>query len=253
MKRSYLVAVFVAVTVLVAGAVSGCGGKGDGGTSSRDGGKTTALEGIWNKTKTTDGSPASGSAIKFVGDVFYTNAADQNATKYRFVLVDDKQVTLTPIVIKDQIEMDDTSKTTTKQYRLDADTLVLESYGTWVRGSEADAKAAETAADDEAAAEECGKTRAAFDRLYELESGGNPSGGAAEQEALKALAGGTYEQLLAQFKKMEAAGVIGSTYSMNFPYSGEHAWGTSCLSGGKYSIVWDGANLVRVECSIHKD
>jgi hypothetical protein len=119
-------AVVLALLLIAVLALVGCG-SGSGASSSK-----SDLEGVWNKTKTTDGSPSSGSSIKFEGDVFYTDATDLKTTHYR-VVKGDKTLTLTPIVVKDQIETDDASKSRDILYTLDGDTLVLAEYGTWER------------------------------------------------------------------------------------------------------------------------
>ena len=134
--RSAVILAFLMVAVL---ALAGCGdGAGAAGGQAGNSSKSD-LEGIWKMTKFTDGDPSTaGISIKFEGDIAIMGGTDEvtdgtGGGRYRFVLLDDTQMTLTPIVSKDGLEFDDPEKMLTKHYKLEGDTLTLESYGTYER------------------------------------------------------------------------------------------------------------------------
>ena len=133
---------FLLVGVL---ALSGCGGSAGAlsGSSSDN-----ALVGEW--------VGENGSTIKFTEDVFYTNAKDEKSTHYRYAVLDDESISLTPIVEKNGVEFDDDSKTRTEHYNLKSDTLNLESYGSgYHRAGTPEAEAASKSKDDASAKKEC--------------------------------------------------------------------------------------------------
>lgn len=126
--------VALALVLVIALALAGCGGVN---ASSSAGSAKNQFAGDWVQTAGTDGvvqmDESRRDPMKMSEDVLDLAPDDPKyPIRYRYS-ADGTQMTITPIIIKDQIEMDDTSRTRSIHYTLDGDKLILEDYGTYER------------------------------------------------------------------------------------------------------------------------
>lgn len=214
------------VALAIAVMLTGCGG----GATSTDGGASSdnPLVGTW--------VGADGDTIEFTEDVFYPNPGKESAnpyavSSYRYVVVDDTTLNLTPIVNKNGVEFDDSDKTGTEHYNLDGDMLNLESYGDgYYREGTAEGDKAQATANTEADEDVCvgyrGQVRwavwdYAMDKDYFVLSEADGSQIDISNAEFKNM---TYEQMVAFLVDNDALTIE--------PATDEHAAGTGGSKGG---------------------
>ncbi len=254
----------VAACLFATIALAGCG------ASTEDVAPGGPLVGEWVDT--------SGSAVRFTGDVFFTSAVSEARDRFRYRVVSGGKLSLTPIVVQDGVELDQTDRMRLESYTLDGDTLTLASRGTYYRqgsaaltealaSSEASRAGQASSAQARLALDACRVVRdcysGAFDVWFEQaypdrQGYGYTIGQYIRYkrlnlkwgfEKLKREVGAGYAAVVQAYE----SDVLSEEYASKPEFI---AWIESgvCPSSGTYKTVWklDSERVPRIFCSVHE-
>lgn len=218
-----------------------------------------------------------GGTVTFTEDVFSTNAGGRGI-RYRYRVVSENRMTLTPIVIENGVETDDTEKMRTEEFALDGDTLTMDSlWDTYYRPNSAalesalaerQKKAGTQANSSDARLQLRGCTAVTstysaafglwFDSAYpDRGSYGYSIGDYMRLRNVPIEWGFTdlKKQVAAQFASAATnyqAGIEDGAEADEFTVAGWVKAG-ACPSGGEYTTHWDSGRdePLQIKCSIH--